>query len=129
LFISSKIMHNCFSDCSDIRAYPNTLGSRIMLYKNIMSIFFCYLNFIFNGFFFFFFFLFVCCSFFNHSCVPNAGVQTSGPEGVVTSIKPIKNGEHIFISYTDTAAPKQTRTVRLMSYGITCNCVKCATEM
>ncbi|KAF3337666.1 protein SET DOMAIN GROUP 41 isoform X2 [Carex littledalei] len=49
-----------------------------------------------------------------------------GPRVVVRSIKPIKKGDEVYITYTDLIQPKGTRHLDLRSkYRFTCQCSRC----
>lgn len=63
----------------------------------------------------------------NHSCDYNSVVGFDGDELYVSPIRPIKQGEQIFISYIDTTAPYNTRQRELSErYYFDCRCSKCA---
>ncbi|XP_042509687.1 protein SET DOMAIN GROUP 41 isoform X2 [Macadamia integrifolia] len=50
-----------------------------------------------------------------------------GPRIVVRSIKPIKKGEEVFVTYTDLLQPKAVRHLELwMKYRFICNCRRCS---
>lgn len=62
----------------------------------------------------------------NHSCDPNAVVVMDGPELSFRCIKPIAEGEEIFISYIDVSNPLARRQKELGErYYFTCACSKC----
>lgn len=62
----------------------------------------------------------------NHSCEYNSVVGFDGDELYVTAIRPIKQGEQIFISYIDTTNPYNTRQKELAErYYFDCRCSKC----
>ena len=43
----------------------------------------------------------------NHDCDPNCVAVSCGPNIFVRAIKPIKEGDELFISYIDQAAPSK----------------------
>ncbi|PYH47591.1 S-adenosylmethionine-dependent methyltransferase [Aspergillus saccharolyticus JOP 1030-1] len=65
----------------------------------------------------------------NHSCDYNAVVGFDGDELFVKAIRPIAEGEQIFISYVDTTNPRWLRQKELQErYYFRCRCTKCETE-
>ena len=70
----------------------------------------------------------------NHSCVPNVRVNYAyeAPEiglvAQVTALRPIKDGEELFISYIDENLPLEKRRNALRDYGFACTCEKCEAE-
>lgn len=63
---------------------------------------------------------------FNHSCDPNAFVVFDGHEMSFRTLKSIKDGEEIFISYIDVTNPYRRRQQELADrYFFTCRCKKC----
>ena len=72
-------------------------------------------------------------SFFNHSCVPNtmniSNMETTGATVTFTTVRAVKKGEELTISYLDEGAPVAERRAALRKhYGFTCTCPKCVTE-
>eukprot|EP00026_Physarum_polycephalum_P011041 Phypoly_transcript_11234.p1 GENE.Phypoly_transcript_11234~~Phypoly_transcript_11234.p1 ORF type:complete len:383 (+),score=50.36 Phypoly_transcript_11234:68-1216(+) len=74
--------------------------------------------------------LYETLSLFNHSCAPNAFLQTVlNPKTPIITTKPIKKGEQVFISYINPDLPRETRQDLLHGvYGFACDCVKCTAE-
>eukprot|EP01012_Entosiphon_sulcatum_P003441 TRINITY_DN11085_c0_g1_i1.p1 TRINITY_DN11085_c0_g1~~TRINITY_DN11085_c0_g1_i1.p1 ORF type:complete len:314 (-),score=28.00 TRINITY_DN11085_c0_g1_i1:29-970(-) len=73
--------------------------------------------------------VFVLQSCFNHSCDPNSQV-TWGPDHCIFmhTIRPVKAGDELTISYINTAAPFAERQRLLRSYWFTCGCPRCVAE-
>ncbi|KAJ3304969.1 hypothetical protein HDV03_002199 [Kappamyces sp. JEL0829] len=72
--------------------------------------------------------LFPLTAMLNHSCQPNA-VYATGDEGqmVVKSIRPIAEGEQVFVSYVDLFAPRwERRGVLLTTKFFWCECQRCS---
>lgn len=65
----------------------------------------------------------------NHSCDPNSAFFFEGPELRVRSIKSIKRGEEITISYTDPTESLDFRQKQLSNYHFVCKCKKCEKEV
>lgn len=62
----------------------------------------------------------------NHSCDPNAILLYEGAKQVIRTIKPLKEGEELFHSYTDLCNPTHIRRQHLQrTYGFDCNCERC----
>lgn len=62
----------------------------------------------------------------NHSCDPNAYVVMDGPKLQLRSLKDIKKGEEIFISYIDPTNPYARRQSELKErWFFDCKCSKC----
>lgn len=62
--------------------------------------------------------LFLLSSFYNHSCVPNASIEfLDTHHSRIHTIKDIKKGEEVLISYIDVTLPKSERHSLLRSYG------------
>lgn len=67
----------------------------------------------------------VVCS-ANHSCDPNTIVVFNQPGLLVRALRPIANGEEIFIKYIDVTNPRIVRQTELKdSYYFDCTCAKC----
>jgi SET and MYND domain-containing protein len=63
----------------------------------------------------------------NHSCDPNAVVGFDQGRIFVKALRPIKEGEQIFISYIDSTNPFAVRQKSLLDrYFFNCTCSKCA---
>ncbi|KAH3966701.1 hypothetical protein HBI24_215170 [Parastagonospora nodorum] len=63
----------------------------------------------------------------NHSCDPNAFVMMDGASVSLRTLKPIKKGEEVYISYIDTTNPFHRRQTELSArWFFTCACSKCA---
>ncbi|KAF6163693.1 hypothetical protein GIB67_036153 [Kingdonia uniflora] len=57
----------------------------------------------------------------------SAGLCHYGPRIIVRSIKPIKEGEEVCVSYTDLLQPKATRRTDLwLQWQFICNCTRCS---
>ena len=67
----------------------------------------------------------------NHSCSPNAVFFTnSNGEMQVDTIRPLEQGEQIFVSYVDLFAPKYERRGRLLeTKHFWCECIRCLDEI
>jgi len=62
----------------------------------------------------------------NHDCDPNCVAVSCGPNIFVRAVKPIKEGEELFISYIDQAAPSKDRREMLKDqYYFDCGCKQC----
>ncbi|RAH47039.1 S-adenosylmethionine-dependent methyltransferase [Aspergillus brunneoviolaceus CBS 621.78] len=62
----------------------------------------------------------------NHSCDYNAVVGFDGDELYVKAIRPIAQGDQIFISYVDTTNPRPLRQKELRErYYFRCRCTRC----
>jgi len=62
----------------------------------------------------------------NHDCNPNVVAVSCGPNIFVRAIKPIKEGDELFISYIDTSATSETRKNILKDqYYFDCTCKMC----
>lgn len=62
----------------------------------------------------------------NHSCDYNAVVSFEGDQLFIKPLRPIRNGEQIFISYVDCTHPRDVRRKELLDrYFFTCDCTKC----
>lgn len=63
----------------------------------------------------------------NHSCAYNAVAGFDGDELFVRAVRPIRQGDQIFISYVDTTNPTQLRRQELRErYFFDCACSKCS---
>ena len=66
----------------------------------------------------------------NHDCNPNAASRI-GESGAVEleTLREIKSGDEITISYVDPSLPYEERRKTLLDhYGFDCKCMKCVTE-
>lgn len=64
----------------------------------------------------------------NHSCQPNTVAIFNQPQQLLRAIKPIKQGEEIFVKYVDVTNPTSVRQAELREqYFFTCQCTKCST--
>jgi [histone H3]-lysine4/36 N-trimethyltransferase SMYD len=62
----------------------------------------------------------------NHSCDPNAILLYEGVTQVIRAIKPLKEGDELFHSYTDLCKPTYLRQQHLQrTYGFICDCERC----
>ncbi|RAH86414.1 SET and MYND domain protein [Aspergillus japonicus CBS 114.51] len=62
----------------------------------------------------------------NHSCAYNAVVGFDGAELFVKALRPIAQGDQIFISYVDTTNPRPLRRKELRErYYFRCRCTRC----
>ena len=65
----------------------------------------------------------------NHSCNPNAVAVWDGLELQLRSLRPIRRGEEVFISYIDPTQPYSRRQHELdEKFYFECNCSKCQLE-
>eukprot|EP00434_Breviolum_minutum_P035955 symbB.v1.2.031842.t1/scaffold3741.1/size51124/2 len=63
----------------------------------------------------------------NHSCCPNAKLTYCGAQGSLTCIRPIEEGEEVFISYIHEFADVLSRRYFLLEqHGVKCLCNRCA---
>ena len=61
----------------------------------------------------------------NHSCDPNCMLTYDGPTQIITTTKPVSEGEELFHSYTDICQPTAVRQESLFNtYGFRCDCVR-----
>lgn len=74
--------------------------------------------------------VFLHTSRFNHSCNPNACFSWNASIGKETihSMRDIKEGEEITISYVDMEHDKRLRAWELKHYGFVCDCPACGDE-
>lgn len=70
--------------------------------------------------------LFVALSRFNHSCDPNAINDASRDMAVVRVVRPIDEGDEIYISYVPVGQAIGNR--RTAGFGFVCHCHRCARE-
>ncbi|PVG03751.1 hypothetical protein CPB86DRAFT_778842 [Serendipita vermifera] len=68
--------------------------------------------------------LYVLPSYFNHSCIPNAGHEYFGDIMVIRAIQKISKGEEIFLSYTKVSS-YDIRKENLKKWKLDCNCELC----
>lgn len=69
--------------------------------------------------------MYAASSLFNHSCAPNL-FNSYADDQVCTTIRPIKKGEQLFISYLNNDQPTSTRSDILRErFGFDCKCDKC----
>jgi len=72
------------------------------------------------------------CSFYNHSCLPNAQLSTEDQRnGIITCTKAIKAGEEVNIAYSyfnDSDNLEHRREYLSWSYLFTCRCSRCSQE-
>jgi len=62
----------------------------------------------------------------NHSCDPNCILTYAGPKQIITTIKPVSEGEELFHSYTDICQPTAVRRESLFkTHGFKCDCGRC----
>ncbi|KAK2749771.1 hypothetical protein FQN55_003007 [Onygenales sp. PD_40] len=65
-------------------------------------------------------------SYINHSCDPNAYIGFDGPLMYLKTLRDVKHGEQIYISYIDNTYPYERRQEELDTrYFFTCKCPKC----
>ena len=68
----------------------------------------------------------------NHSCDPNC-IYFQGPEEgsmIVRTLRPVKNGEELCVSYIDGMLPrKQRRSILQETKGFLCSCARCSAEL
>ncbi|KAH7646959.1 SET domain containing with a cysteine cluster at the C-terminus [Cryptosporidium bovis] len=66
---------------------------------------------------------------FNHSCDPNCCVYSMGDSTVyISTIRDIKEGEELTISYIDNTLPLTERKKLIHNYHFECNCNICLTQ-
>ncbi|KAK4188009.1 hypothetical protein QBC35DRAFT_497557 [Podospora australis] len=65
----------------------------------------------------------------NHSCIPNAFVDFHNRTAILRAYYPIKEGEEITLSYTDTNYSKSTRQEALTLYHFKCECPRCSENL
>lgn len=66
-------------------------------------------------------------SLFNHSCAPNVLNFSVGDQQVCITMRPIKQGNQLFISYILAEIPTVLRRMHLLNhFGFVCECEKCA---
>eukprot|EP00759_Apiculatamorpha_spiralis_P027601 PhF_6_TR30388/c0_g1_i1/m.44548/K11426/SMYD; SET and MYND domain-containing protein len=72
-------------------------------------------------------------SFLNHSCVPNAEIDDSDPQGkiIVKTIEPVKVGQQIFVNYNPRISnlPHEQRAAYHEQRGFTCTCQRCVNKL
>lgn len=62
----------------------------------------------------------------NHSCDPNCILTYEGSKQIITTIRPVGEGEELFHSYTDICQPTAVRQESLLkTYGFQCDCGRC----
>lgn len=62
----------------------------------------------------------------NHSCDANCILTYEGSKQIITTIKPVSEGEELFHSYTDICQPTAIRQESLSkTYSFRCDCVRC----
>lgn len=65
-------------------------------------------------------------SLFNHACAPNLLNFTTGYQQVCITMRPIKKGEQLFVSYICADIPTVRRKNYLLAnFGFSCQCEKC----
>lgn len=65
---------------------------------------------------------------FNHSCAPNAFIHVFGNQSLIITIRPVKRGEQLFISYLGEEIGNTTdfrRHYLMDTFGFLCECDKC----
>jgi len=75
--------------------------------------------------------LFAAAAFFNHSCAPNALLESTRTTALVRAARPIAKGEEVTISYlpVQLLADASSRRQRLEGgRGFACRCARCAEE-
>ncbi|KAI9346832.1 hypothetical protein DFJ73DRAFT_837691 [Zopfochytrium polystomum] len=74
--------------------------------------------------------LFPLASYFNHSCEPTCECFQQGTTMTIKTIRSVKEGEELTISYMDTNLPVQARRSQLsQDYYFLCRCVRCEREL
>eukprot|EP00405_Crypthecodinium_cohnii_P053565 CAMPEP_0206607234 /NCGR_PEP_ID=MMETSP0325_2-20121206/52000_1 /ASSEMBLY_ACC=CAM_ASM_000347 /TAXON_ID=2866 /ORGANISM="Crypthecodinium cohnii, Strain Seligo" /LENGTH=387 /DNA_ID=CAMNT_0054124151 /DNA_START=11 /DNA_END=1174 /DNA_ORIENTATION=- len=69
----------------------------------------------------------VPASFFNHACIPNVARVRHQRDNVFYALRPIEEGEPLYISYIDPRKSTRDRVEELNScYGFICRCPRCA---
>lgn len=65
-------------------------------------------------------------SYLNHSCAPNASKFLLANSIIVVTMRPIKAGEQLFVSYCDIRKNKMERqSILLENFGFQCQCERC----
>ncbi|KAG4067938.1 hypothetical protein HA402_010624 [Bradysia odoriphaga] len=68
-------------------------------------------------------------SYFNHSCIPNVTILVKDSIAVCKAVRPIKQGEQLFITYIDdegySMTEKQRNDYLELGYGFRCKCEFC----
>jgi hypothetical protein len=72
--------------------------------------------------------LYVLPSFLNHSCAPNAERTNFGDVMVLRTMKTVKEGEELTLTYAGHDAAYDLRTKILAHYNIRCDCPLCAQD-
>ncbi|KAJ6258634.1 hypothetical protein Dda_6682 [Drechslerella dactyloides] len=73
--------------------------------------------------------LWLLCSYFNHSCVPNARRTILGDMMIVRAAKDMPADKEVLISYTDVKTEFPDRRMQIMnSWGFECTCNLCLWE-
>lgn len=66
------------------------------------------------------------CPLFNHACSPNLLNYSINGLQLCITIRPIKKGDQLFVSYSCDDLPTEDRQIQLMQhYGFHCKCDKC----
>ena len=73
--------------------------------------------------------LFNVSSLTNNHCEPNCVIMFAGNALEMVTVKPIKKGEQLFISYVDNRIPRSLRRFMLFDHwNFVCGCSKCSEE-
>lgn len=72
----------------------------------------------------------IVVSLFNHSCNPNLVTCSSGRFRYVTTLRPVKKGEQLFINYCggEARSTKERQNFLENNFGFRCRCDKCETR-
>jgi hypothetical protein len=74
-------------------------------------------------------YLFKKLSFVNHSCIPNAKMIVDKGIGKLITLRKIKKGEEIKVSYVYTKMDVLNKLKNLERYGFLCKCKKCKSKI
>lgn len=72
--------------------------------------------------------LFASAARFNHSCCPNAFLDSSKSTGIVRALRQIPVGEEVCLSYVLVSDTLESRRANLRPFGFECSCDRCREE-
>lgn len=72
--------------------------------------------------------LFIAAARFNHSCRPNAFIDSSRSQAMVRALRDITPGEEVCVSYVPVASQMERRRESLSQWGFLCHCDRCEAE-
>lgn len=73
--------------------------------------------------------LFIAAARFNHSCRPNAFIDSSKSQAMVRAVRDIAPGEEVCVSYVPVACRLERRRELLAHWGFVCQCERCEAEV